>query len=189
MRYFIGFLITIGLIILLIILIFGGGGGNKAKVPTTSKPLISYAETDSEVTMTVGGPIRAQSTYQEYKIAVNRDNVTFQLISGFQGDVIKSKIYDNNSSAYYNFLAALTRAGFTKGDNSKELKNDTALCPLGSRYVFELTQSGEQLERYWITNCSGAKTYLGNFSMTNSLFQSQVPDFSNLTSDFTYNII
>lgn len=186
MRYFVAFLVTIGLIILLIVLIFGGGG-NKTKVPTTSKSLISYAQTDSEVSMTVGGPIRAQSDYQEYKVIVNRDNVKFELVKGYEGDVISSKTYDNNSNAYYNFLAALTRAGFTKGDNSKDLKNETALCPLGSRYVFELTQSGEQLERYWITNCSGTKTFLGNFNMTNSLFQNQVPDFNNLTNNFVYN--
>lgn len=187
MRYFIGFLVTIGLIILLIVLIFGGGG-NKTKVPTTSKPLITYADTDSEVSMTVGGPIRAQSEYREYKIAVNRDNVKFELIKGYQNDVIQSKTYDNNSNAYRNFLAALTRAGFTKGDNNKALKDETALCPLGSRYVFELTQSDEQLIRYWITNCSGTRTYLGNFSMTNSLFQNQVPDFNDLTRNFVYSV-
>jgi hypothetical protein len=184
MRYFIGFLVTMGLIILLVILIFGGGGGDKAKVPTTSKPLDSYAQTDAEVSMDVSGPITSQSTHQGYRIIVDRDNVTFEETRGYEGSVVNLKKYSNNEAAYSNFLRALSRAGFTNGDNNKALQDETALCPLGSRYVFSLSQGGRDLERYWITSCEGTKTYLGNFSMTNSLFQLQVPDFSNLTQNF-----
>lgn len=172
-----------GLIILLVILIFGGGGG-KSKVPTTSKALTSYANTDSEVSMTVSGPIVADKQHQEYRITVDRDNVTFEEIRGYEGNVVNLKTYSNNQAAYNDFLHALTRANFTSGDNTKSLRDETALCPLGSRYVFKLTQGGNDLERYWATTCSGTKTYLGNFEMTTSLFELQVPDFQDLNSGF-----
>jgi hypothetical protein len=183
MRYFVGFLITMGLIILLIVLIFGGGG-KKNEVPTTSKPLTSYVDTDSEVSMTVSGPINAESQHQEYRITVDRNNVTFEKIRGYEGNVVQLKTYDNNRSAYNNFLHALDRANFTSGDNNKDLADETGLCPLGSRYVFKLTQGGQDLERYWATTCQGTKTYLGNFQLTTTLFNLQVPDFQDLTRDF-----
>jgi hypothetical protein len=185
MRYFIGFLVTMFLIILLVILIFGGG--NKSKVPTTSKALTSYATTGSDVSMTVSGPINAESLHQEYRITVDRNNVTFEEIKGYQGNVVKLKTYSNNMAAYDNFLHALARAGFTNGNNSKALSDETALCPLGSRYVFKLSQGGNDLERYWATTCTGTKTYLGNFNMTTSLFELQVPDFNALTTNFIPN--
>lgn len=182
MRYFFGFLLTIGLIILLIVLIFHGG--NKSKVPTTSRSLISYVDTGSEVSMTIDGPINAVSLHKQLKVTVDRDNVTFDEFKGYDGEVANSKTYENTQSAYNAFLHALSRAGFTNGDTSKGLSDETGLCPLGSRYVFKLTQNGEDLERFWTTSCGGTKTYLGNFNMTTTLFQLQVPDYNKLTAGF-----
>ena len=47
--------------------------------------------------------------------------------------------------------------------------------PLGDRYVFELSQNGQNIQRYWTTSCGTPKSYLGAQTLTISLFKAQVP--------------
>ncbi len=181
MRYFIGFLVTVGLVIILIILLFSGGG--KSKVPNTTKTLTDYATSDAEVSMTIAGPINAVSEHQELRVIVDRNNVTYQQMTGYDGEVVSTQVFANTESAYDAFLHALQHAGFTRGNNAKALQDDVGFCSTGQRYIFELTQNGDNLQRYWATNCGGTKTYLGSLNLTLTLFQAQVPGYSNLTAN------
>lgn len=181
MRYFIGFLVTVGLIITLIILLFNGGGG-KHEVSNTQKTLTSYANTDAEVSMTLAGPIVASSNYQQIQITVGRDNVTYQQYSGYDGQVVNTQIFANTENSYDAFLHALQHAGFTRGDSNPDLKDDVGYCSTGQRYIFKMNQDGDQLQRYWATSCGGTKTYLGALNLTLTLFQAQVPNYNELIS-------
>ena len=181
MRYFIGFLVTIGLVIILIVLLFNGG--KKSDVPNTTKQLIDYANTDAEVSMTIAGPINAVSQHQQLRVIVDRNNVTYQQIAGYDDEVTSTQIFANTESAYDAFLHALQHAGFTRGNNAKALKDDVGFCSTGQRYIFELTENDRSLQRYWATNCGGTKTYLGSLNLTLTLFQAQVPGYSNLTAN------
>ncbi len=183
MRYFIGFLITLGLIIVLIVLLFGGGGSKKPAV--VSKTLPSYADSDAQAVLTIQGPINANQLHQQVRITVGRDAVTFDSITGYEGQVVSSQSFINNQSAYSAFLHALNVAGFTRGDKSKALANESGYCPLGNRYVFEFRQDDQDLQRYWSTSCGNPKTYRGNTSLTLTLFQAQVPNYSTLTQDLS----
>lgn len=180
MRYFIGFLVALGLIILIIVLLINGGG--KSKAPSTSRKLTSYATTDAQVSMTIDGPVNAVSLHQQVRITVDRDDVTYQQITGYDGEVVNTRIFANTQSAYNVFLNALARAGFTSGNNNPDLRNELGRCPLGSRYIFELNQDDKNLQRYWSTSCGGIKTYLGSTSLTLTLFKAQVPGYQSLTS-------
>lgn len=183
MRYFVGFLITLGLIIVLILLIFGGGGGNKTKSPT-AKTLVSFANTDAEARMIIDGPITADQTHRQEQFIVTRDEVTYKQITGYEHTVVKSPSYENNQAAFDNFLHALVHAGFTKGNPDKALSDERGHCPLGNRYIFEFVQNGKTYERFWTTSCGKPRTYLGNFDLTLSLFKTQVPDYNTQSSDF-----
>jgi hypothetical protein len=185
MRYFIGFLVTVGLVIILIILLFNGG--DKSKVSHTTKTLIDYATTDSQVSMTIAGPINAVSQHQELQVTVNRDNVTYQQMTGYDGEVVNTQIFANTESAYDAFLHALQHAGFTRGNNAPALRDDVGFCSTGQRYIFELTENGKDLQRYWATNCGGTKTYLGSRDLTLTLFRAQVPGYTELTSNLQVN--
>lgn len=186
MRYFIGFLITIGLIIILIVLLLGGGGGGPKK-PKTTKSLADYASTEAEVRLTIDGTINADQTHEQVRITVNKNDTTYEEIQGYQDTVVNSQGYANNESSYSNFLYALGHAGFTQGDNNKQLANEKGYCSLGSRYIFELIDNGKDIQRYWGTSCgSGApKTYRGDQNLTLSLFQLQIPDYQELTQDLS----
>ena len=180
MRYFIGFLITIGLIILLIVLIFGGGGSKKSTLPTSNKSLDSYAGSDAEVRMTIDGPVNADQIHRQIQIDVSKDQITYEQITGYQGGVTKTTNYENNQSAYSDFLRTLAVAGFTKGNTDPQLKDERGYCPLGDRYIFEFIQEDKVIERYWATGCGGVKSFLGDLDITTQLFEAQVPDFNEV---------
>lgn len=181
MRYFIGFLITIGLIIMLIVLIFSGGG-SKPKT-STAKPLDSYAGTDAEVSMTIDGPINADQNHQQVRVTVGTNSVTYEEISGYDGQVAERQTFHNTEAAYTVFLRSLALAGFTRGDTTPALQDERGRCALGDRYIFELNNDGNKLERYWVTTCGGAKTFLGDRSTVTQLFKAQVPQYDNLSNN------
>jgi hypothetical protein len=178
MRYFIGFLVTIFLIITLIILLFSGGG--KPKV--TPKDLTSYASTDVQVRYTIVGPVVAQSLARSVRITVDRDNVTYEQINGYDGEVVNTQMFANTQNAYNVFLHALKYAGFAHGDNNPALKDETGRCATGQVYLYEVIQDGNDLQRYWSTSCGGFKTFLGGAGMVQTLFQAQVPNYGNVSS-------
>jgi hypothetical protein len=182
MRYFFAFLATLVLIFLLIFLLFRGGGN--PKIPLTIKTLHSYASTDAEAQLTIDGPINADLNHQQVRIRVNRDDVTFEQLQGYDGNVINTQSYANTENAYTNFLFALARSGFTNGNNDPNSSDERGFCPQADRYVFQLRQDGKDIERYWATSCGNPKTYLGSLNLTLSLFQAQVPNYTELTQNF-----
>src|SRR3954468_10992154 len=171
MRYLIGFLITIGLIVLLIVLLFGGGGGGK--VPVTRAPLISYANTDTVVRETIDQQVNDVDHHRQVQITVGRDSTDFELHKGYDGEVLRSQSYSMTASSYASFLRSLQHAGFTQGNDNKDLKDERGYCPLGERYIFEVLQNGDTIERYWVTNCGSGvpKTFNGKTSTVLNLFR------------------
>ncbi len=194
MRYFVGFLVTIGLIIVLIVLLLTGGhGGNDTSKqiqttgdkPRTVNQLAAYADSGAVVRLTVEGQISADQTYTALRITVGRQDVTYEQIQGYQDTVVNKQVYANNQNAYSNFLYAIGRNGFNLGDDNPKLANEKGFCALGNRYVYELMEGGHDIQRYWSTSCgSGApKTYKGNSANTIQLFQLQVPNYQTLTQN------
>ncbi len=183
MRYFLGFFATILLILLVIILLFHGGG-NKPKAPT-GKTLASYATTDAELRLTTDGPVNAEEVHPQIIISVNRRNVIYEQVGGYNGNIIKRQQFNNTENAYAAFLLSLAHAGFAKTVSNPDpaSRDERGYCPLGDRYVFELIQDGKDIMRYWATSCGKPKTYLGSVDTTLTLFHAQVPKYDDLTQD------
>lgn len=178
MRYFVGLLVTLGLLIVLMILLIGGGDKGPAAKP---RIVTDYAGTGAQVVMTIDGPVNADSLHQQVRVTVDSANVTYEHIRGYQGDVVKTKLFANNDEAYDVFLHALLRAGYDRGNKDSALKDDRGWCATGDRYIFEIVEDGKTLQRYWDTSCGNTKTYLGNTDLTVTLFQAQVPGYDDLT--------
>ncbi|MEK7594173.1 MAG: hypothetical protein AAB436_00860 [Patescibacteria group bacterium] len=165
-------------------MLFTGGGNDKPKTVVTKKTLVSFADTDAEVSLGIDGPINANSLHEQVRIEVNNNDATLNIIRGYDGDVVKTRSFANTENAYSAFLSALSTAGFTRGDKDEKLKSEAGACPLGMRYTFQFKDgTGKVLSRYWSTSCGGTKTYLGNTNLTITLFQAQIPDYSELVSD------
>jgi hypothetical protein len=180
MRYFTAFLVAIGMIVLVVVILIKALGGH---APKQQIDFNSYATTDAVVRMTIDGPVNADSEHNEVQISVSNSEAEIQIMKGYQGSVKTDKTYDSNQDAYQSFLHALTLAGFTKGNSDPKLSDERGYCPQGSRYVFELVQGADTIERYWSTACGSQGTYGGNRTLTRQLFQAQIPDFDELTGD------
>jgi hypothetical protein len=180
-RYYIGFLVTLGLLITLIFLLFHGN--SKPVVPTTSIPLYNYANTNAEVRLTIDGPINANEDHQQVQITANQFTVTFDQFQGYDGTVANQQQFANSENAYSAFLYALAINGFTEGNNSKALSSEQGHCALGDRYTLELIQGGNDLERYWATSCPNLpKSFDGNLPLMLALFEAQVPNYQTLVT-------
>jgi hypothetical protein len=175
MRYFLGFLITIGLLILVVVMLLRGGQNNRQII---TRSLTKYSQTDSQVSFVREGPVNAASLHRQIKITVDRRHVVYQEIHGYDGRVANTKTFTNTPNSYNAFLSGLERAGFTRGNIDPALANVIGRCPLGQRYIFGLDQDDKQIQRFWATSCGGQRTYLGNLNGTINLFQNQVPNFS-----------
>jgi len=181
MRYFIGFLVTIGLIVLIIVLLVSGGG---SKAPTV-KPLnlADYTQTNSTAQLIIDGPINADQSHHEAKITVDANNVTAIFYNGYQDTVLRSQTYANNQTAYAVFLHDLQHSGFTAYD-SKITRDERGYCPQGRRYILSFTSDGKELRRSWATSCGNSvpRSYPGTVQPILSLFRAQVPDYAKLTT-------
>lgn len=181
MRYIVGFLIGIGLLVLTVILvirIFSGGGAEDAPRPID---LNSYSTTDTVVRLTLDGPVVANQQHEQLRITVGRDAVLYERFQGYQGDIVDTRSYPNNQDAYAEFLRALDVAEFEKG-NADGPKDERGFCPTGQRYIYEAIGEGENLVRWWNTSCGGnTGNFVGRGSVVRNLFKKQVPDYNELT--------
>lgn len=179
MRYILGFLISVGLLILVFVMIFRGGSDPAA--PDAPKQLVDYANTNVTVQLTEDYPINADQMHRQLTTKVGRDVTTFTVESGYQGTVLREKSYNNNPTSYANFLRALQLAGFNIANKDKTLQDERGFCPLGRRYVMEIKDNQRTVQRLWSTSCGNIGSFQGKISTVQKLFRSQVPEYNQLT--------
>ena len=155
MRYFIGFMLLIALLIFLIVLVVMGRGSRGPVIPT--RELASYSTTNAQVSFRDDGQINANSEHRQIQITVDRRNVLYEEIAGYDGRVVNSKRFNNTENAYNVFLSALGHAGFTLRDKSEALVNEKGRCPLGRRYIFEMSEGSKLIQRSWATSCGNQR--------------------------------
>jgi hypothetical protein len=178
MRFIIGTLIAIGLIIFVFVLIFRGGD-SASQAP--AHKMIDYANTSTYVQFTQVGPVSAEQTHREVRITVSNQEASIEVFNGYQDTLVSSKTYANNSAAYADFLRALDLAGYTKGDTSKALADERGFCEAGSRYVMAIKDGGRDTQRFWSTSCGGTASFKGKTTIVRNLFQRQIPDYGQVT--------
>lgn len=183
--------VIIGLIALLVvggILIFSAFSGGENRETKEVQKLQDVAVTDTQVRMTINGPIVSQKERRSVVITVGRYDVTAQVIEGYEHSVIKSKNDSNNESAYTNFLAGLESEGFNRDRTYSGRENELGACPLGQRIVFDTFDGENNIQHTWTTSCS---TKIGNFagsiSSVRRLFQNQVPDYNTFVRNVDLN--
>jgi len=181
MRYIIGLLLGIGLIVLTFILIFRAfSGGDTPKQQAID--LNSYATSNAIVRYTIDGQVTADQVHNRIRITVSKDTVLYEQIQGYEGKLVQSKTYPNNTQAYGTFLRSLDIAGYTNGNKDFD-KDERGYCPSGKRYIYEGIDGGDTIIRWWSSSCSTkVGNFLGSPSVVRSLFIRQVPDYNKLSS-------
>ena len=188
MRYFVGFLVTIGLIVLAFVLIFnltGRDSNSDVTAPAQQTQLTSYADTTKSARITVDGIINADSIHRQVQINISQNQSTFNLIGGYNGNVINSQTYENNQQSYRSFLFALQQAGFSRGDFDPAKADERGACPTGRRISLDVYDGNQRVQHLWTTTCGGG-TFEGNLNVITRLFQRQIPDFNELTRGVDY---
>lgn len=180
MRYIIGFLISIGLVILLFVMIFRGG--DPAPAPGATKRMVDYANTSTVVRYTQDYPVSANQIHRKVVTTVGRDQITLTVESGYEGDVLRSQSYPNNPTAYANFLRALHIAGYTNIEDNPDLRDERGYCASGYRYIFETKEGDRNVMRSWSTSCGNIGSFKGKSAEVRDLFRRQVPDYNRLTT-------
>jgi hypothetical protein len=180
MRYFIGFIAIVTLVIVAFVLVLKGFGGNKSS--QNQIDLLDYANSQTVVSLEMDGAVVADQNHRGYRITVGRDANTIEVTKGYGKEVIRAQTYPNNSEAYADFLRALQLQNFTKGIDDSDREDMRGFCPSGSRFVFTIQNASQNVRRYWTSTCGGG-TFRGNTATIRQLFSRQIPDFAKLTSD------
>jgi hypothetical protein len=181
MRYVVGLLLGIGLIVLTFILIFRAFSGGSSP-QQQAIDLNDYSTTNAIMRFTIDGEVNSDQTHNRIRITVSKDTVLYEQIQGYEGKLIQSKTYPNNTQSYATFLRSLDLAGYTSGNKSFD-DDERGYCPNGRRYIYEGIDGGDTIIRWWSTSCSRkVGSFLGTSSTVRTLFQRQVPDYSKLSS-------
>jgi hypothetical protein len=183
MRYILGFIIGLGLIVLLFVAIFHHGSNNGAPAPNTTHQMVDYADTSTEVQFTDDFPVTANQNHRAIITTVGRDQVTFSVVSGYENQVIRTQSYVNNSAAYAEFLRSLQLAGYNLKNNDTKLRDERGYCPQGHRYIYEIKDGSNTSQHTWSTSCGNIGNFKGRSGTINDLFHRQVPDYGKLTQD------
>lgn len=179
MKYFLGFIASIALVILVIFLVIRGLSGGGEEAATTAKQLVKYADTATTVSLEVDGPITADEIHNAYRITVGRDETLIETFKGYEEEVIESQTFENNEASYANFLRALDIAGFSKG-NSEASKDPRGQCATKNRFIMKIQNGSSDMQNYWTTSCDGG-TFKGDMAQVRQLFVRQVPEASKFT--------
>lgn len=182
MRYIIGLLLGIGLIVLTFILIFRAFSGGNDEPQQQQIKLVDYASSTAVVRYTIDGRVNADQDHNRVRVTVGRDQILFEHIQGYEGRTVRTQTYPSNQQAYATFLRSIDQANFTVG--SEEVDDDErGYCPNGRRYIYEVVDGADQVQRWWSTSCgTDIGSYQGgNASVIRTLFQRQVPEWNDLT--------
>ncbi len=175
-------LVGIGIVVLVIVFLvklFSGGGSKPAPLVDVGK----YTNTAATVTLLVDGPTKVDQDHRQVKITISQTTNEIDVMQGYEGTVVDTRTYPNNSAAFGVFLQSLKLMNFSKGNSSADLKDYRGYCPNGDRYSFTFNDGSSDLFSYWATSCNQG-TFKGSRTGTLSLFRQQIPqkDFNPLTN-------
>lgn len=178
MRYFLGFLAVVALIVAVFILVLKGFSSD---TPKDKINLVDYANSSTVMSIMVDGPINADQLHQSYRITIGRDANTIEVMQGYDYHVVKAQTYASNSEAYTNFLKALQNMGYTKGNPDPKKTDPRGACPTGNRITYRIENGSQDVQKFWTTTCGGG-TFAGQAANVRALFIRQIPDFNKITA-------
>lgn len=150
--------------------------GEKALIEMTNK---------SAIRMTVRGKIVANEEFKYYEITLKPQTREIKVLSGYNGEVVASRSYENNWEAYTEISYALKRIGMMKGRAFIGDEDDTrGVCPSGELTTFEVLDGGRTIKRLWLTSCKNdQKSFNGEHKKVSELILMQIPDHKSILKE------
>jgi hypothetical protein len=186
-RNFIIFVIFCFVLLFFVVKIFGGHPKPQPTAPAAPvvKPLPQYSDTYADVSYTVDGHIVGDDKKRAIKITVDQFQRKVDILGGYSNNVIEEHTFPNNQTAYEVFLKAINNEGFLlKRPKTTAPASESGQCPLGTRTILELNDSGDSLSRLWTSSCgANVGNFGGQAGAIQILFQGQITDYSKIISN------
>lgn len=179
-----------GLIIIVIAVVVGtilirnivDGNNSTTQKVSTAKQVVSQIKEGTILRLRVDGPVIADEKHQSMQIDITPTSRTVTLYKTYQNVEFKKSTYANNQKAFEAFAQALDRAGYTVGSASAKY---TGECALGRVYHLEVLQASKVTQDLWTTSCSTTRSFGGNMSTVLTLFNKQIPNYTDATAGST----
>lgn len=184
MKFILGlFIIAAALIVGIVLMVRRDPSPDVPQTVSQRVDLTDYASTSATATYVIEGKLNSEEEHRAIRISVNRNSRTLDILSGYNQTVVQTQTLPNTQSAYEEFLYALENAGFSSSQEAR-YSSEKGVCPLGTRYLYEFSNEGDDLLSLWSTTCSKSDgPFAGNASLIRRLFQNQMPDYRTFTKD------
>jgi hypothetical protein len=186
MKFILGALGIIFVVILAVVLIFRGGG-NDRDIVGPRLDVSKEAREGVSAVFTTQGEVVGEDQRKAIRIIVNQDERRLEVLTGYEEAVERSSTFANTHAAFETFLVSIDQAGFENRKPSA-VEDERGACPLGKRYIYELREHSQELLRLWNTSCGSKQgTFDGNSSTIRQLFEQQIPDYDKAVSNVDLN--
>lgn len=185
MRYILGALGIVVLLVIGIIVLSGLSGQNNSATRNTERKdivLTDYVDKNSQVRLTILGRVVGNESRKAIRYTVAPGMRTQEVLSSYYETTTKREDLVNNRQAYEIFIHSLSNLEFT---SEREVKNQDKLgaCPFGNVYIYELINDGKGVLSSWSTSCNRREgTFAGNANSVRQLFQTQFPTYATFKS-------
>lgn len=160
---------------------------SEEEIVVESPPLFIPDLADSpsaEARMTIQGEIRGKEEAYSVAISINNRQRVFEVIQGYDGQVVAREQFDNTVAGFDVFLRAIDFEGFSETRENLVGDDERGVCAQGKRTVFEFVNENETLQRTWATNCSRKDgTFAGDRNDVEDIFEAQIPEYKQLIKD------
>lgn len=185
MRYGLGVLLVIFLVIVGAVVLFDGDNSSSSKQLRNTQ-IVDYENKDrASVSWTQQGVLVGEDQRRSIRVIVTRNNRMVEVLDGYEQRVEKSQQYTNTPAAFSAFVRALDDASFGLERDVSE-PDERGMCPTGNIFIYRLTDVGTEIMRTWSGNCSRAGGSFGgstkNASLIARLFKAQITGYSDFVS-------
>lgn len=182
MKYVLGIVAIIFVMLIGILLLTGGGDE-----PRSDERVILAEEANkpgASVAFTTQGRLVGQNERRAIRVKISQDERRLEILTGYEEAADRSHVYPNTDAAYETFLVALDQAGFTD-EQKTVVEDERGACPLGKRYIYEFKEYSQQIVHLWDTSCGNRAggTFDGDDSTIRKLFERQIPDYRDRVRD------
>lgn len=182
MKYILGVVGVLGLLLVAFIFIFTRGGNDSQPKGAQPKQLVEYAKQNSSVSVTTTGPLVGDEDRRSIQITISALERELEVLSGYDGQVIDSYSFPNTPEAYKTFLSAMSGQGFTAAKSSN-IEDKWRVCPTGRHFEYKLTEMNKTVSDLWGVSCDKSGTFNGKGNTVRQLFERQIPEYTELVKD------
>lgn len=180
MKYGIGILAVILLIIVTSVLVIGRGNNGAPAASSRVTTLADYAANNAaSVSLTTQGRLVGQDQRSAVRITVTNSVRRVEVLSGYEGRVEKTTEQANTPEAFTNFTRAIDDLSFGR-ERSVANADERGICPRGNVFIYRLTDGINEIMRTWSTTCSRDQGPFGGVSAgsIHDLFKLQITNYS-----------